>query len=546
MTAVLVRPQRAAPAAAPSRAPRLLFAAVLACYLAVGAVLVFGFDSIMEDALSRVAAASSVWWSADPKLAAIGYVWTPLPALLMLPFTPLRAAWPELVSTGWLAVVLSATAMAGSVAVLHGILADLAVRPSVRWTVTVLFALQPVILVYSANGMTEALLMVCLLAATRRLLRWAGGSDDSGADGTQLVVAGLLLGLGYLARYEAIVAAAAATGLVMAVSALRAPRGARRGATVLGDGLLVGLPAAVAFVVWAIVSWAVVGSPFEQFTSIYGNSALVAGGRTGGGLAAVGEQLLWLAPPAAPVVLLAVFRAVRRRDAVATVPLAVFGSVLAFEWALNVAGSLFGFLRYQIMVVPLVAVLLGILLAGGGTGLRRAGPAFGTAVAAAVLGTSLVSSAALVLDRPELASQEYLRVRPVADALTGTGGADTGANGMWAQDRALAAWLDGLHLPPASVLADTGSAFAVVAASDNPRQFLITSDDGFAAALADPPGHGIRYLLRNEHGGVDTVRNTWADLGTPQGPTWARRVAVYPGAGPWSYGWTVWAVTPAP
>jgi len=175
MTAVLVRQQRAAPAAAPSRAPRLLFAAVLACYLAVGAVLVFGFDSIMEDALSRVAAASSVWWSADPKLAAIGYVWTPLPALLMLPFTPLRAAWPELVSTGWLAVVLSATAMAGSVAVLHGILADLAVRPSVRWTVTVLFALQPVILVYSANGMTEALLMVCLPAATRRCGPRCGG-----------------------------------------------------------------------------------------------------------------------------------------------------------------------------------------------------------------------------------------------------------------------------------------------------------------------------------------------------------------------------------
>jgi hypothetical protein len=104
----------------------------------------------------------------------------------------------------------------------------------------------------------------------------------------------------------------------------------------------------------------------------------------------------------------------------------------------------------------------------------------------------------------------------------------------------------GLHLPPASVLADTGSAFAVIAASDNPRQFLVTSDDGFAAALADPPSHGIRYLLRNEHGGVDTVRNTWADLGTTQGPTWARRVAVYPGAGPWSYGWTVWAVTPVP
>ena len=160
----------------------------------------------------------------------------------------------------------------------------------------------------------------------------------------------------------------------------------------------------------------------------------------------------------------------------------------------------------------------------------------------AVLGSSHASSAVLVLTRPSLASQEFLRVRPVADAIAHTPGADTGANGMWAQDRELAAWLDGLHLPPASVLADTGTAFAVVAASDNPRQFLITSDDGFAAAVADPPGHHIRYLLRNEHGGVDTVRNRWADLGTPQGPPWARRVAAYPGANQWSYGWTVWAV----
>src|SRR3954451_9653851 len=99
MTAVLDPPRQApgAPVATSAHRGRLLFATVLACYLVVGAVLVFGFDSIMEDALSRVAAASSVWWSSDPKLAAIGYVWTPLPALLMIPFTRLRALWPGFV-----------------------------------------------------------------------------------------------------------------------------------------------------------------------------------------------------------------------------------------------------------------------------------------------------------------------------------------------------------------------------------------------------------------------------------------------------------------
>ena len=536
MTAALAGPRRPS-VAVPVHRPggRRIFVIVLACYLVVGAVLVFGFDSIMEDALSRVAAASSVWWSSDPKLAAIGYVWTPLPALLMVAFTPLRALWPGLVSTGWLAVMISAVAMACSVATLHGILADLRLRPALRLLVTVLFALQPLIVIYSANGMTEALLMACLLAAVRPLLRWLATGG-----GTQLVAVGLFLGLGYLARYEAIVAAAAATLLVVAVSAARTSA-VRRVATVVSDGLLVGLPAVIAFVGWAIVSWAVVGSPFEQFTSIYGNAALVAGTRSTDGLAAVGTQLLWLVPLAAPLLVVVAVRAVRRRDPAVLAPVAIFGAVLVFEWVLNLSGSLFGFLRYQIMIVPLTAVLIGLLLSGPSVSAtwRR------WSVVVAVLGSALVSSGVLVLTQPVLASQEYLRVRPALDAVTHAPGAGTGANGMWAQDRALAAWLDAKHLPQASVLADTGTAFAVIAASANPRQFLITSDTGFDAALADPPGHGIRYLLRNEHGGVDTVRARWADLGTAAGPVWARPVATYPGANQWSYGWTVWAVTPS-
>lgn len=545
MTSLLQRP--VSPHRAPPRpgrgAGRMLFTVVLGIYLTIGAVLVFGFDSIMEDALSRVAAASSVWWALDPKLAAVGFVWTPLPALIMVVFTPLRAVWPQLVSTGWLAVVLSATAMAAAVTTLHAILADLRVRPSARWTLTGLFALQPLILVYSANGMTEALLMLFLLSATRRLLRWMSASTQ--ADATQLVSAGLFLGLGYLARYEAIVAAAAVTVVVMAVTWLRTPRTEPRWPGVLVDGLLVALPAGAAFLLWAIISWAVVGSPFEQFTSVYGNSAQVAGGGgRSGGLTDVGRQLLWLIPLAVPVLVTATVRALRAREPLVLIPLALFGSVLAFEWLLNLTGTLFGFLRYQIMVVPLVAVLLGILLCRQRPvgGWRSAG-ALG--LIGLVLGSSLATSAVLLFTQPVLASQEYLRVRPAVEALLGQPVTDTGANGMWTDDRAIAARLDALHLPPGSVLADTGSAFAIVAASRNPHQFLITSDDGFPAALADPPAHAIRYLLRNEHGAVDTVRTTWPDLGTTTGPAWAHKIAQYPGAGPWSYAWTLWATEPA-
>ena len=555
MTAALLDRPSAGPGATPRRrratSGRLVFLVVLAAYAATAAVLVLGFDSIMEDALSRLSAASSVWSALDPKLAAVGFVWTPLPALLMVPFTPPRALWPELVSTGLLAALLSAVAMAAAVAVLHGLLGDLRVRPAARWALTALFALQPIVVVYSANGMTEALLVLFLLLAARRLLAWSRGGAD--ADATQLVAAGLFLGLGYLARYEAVVAAAAATTLVVATTALRAPRG-RRTAAVVADGLLIGMPAVAAFVLWAVVSWSIVGRPFEQFTSVYGNSALVAGGSGGAaGAADVVAQLLWLVPLALPVLLAAGLHAGRRRDPAVLVPVALFGSVLALEWALHLSGNLFGFLRYQITLVPLVAVLLGLLLqrARPGRGPRTAGA---VVLVMAVLGSALASSAALLLTQPVLASQEHLRVAPAVAALGGPAAADLpagdpGANGMWADDRALAARVDALgdalDLPPGSVLADTGAAFAVVAASLDPQRFLITSDDGFAAALADPPAHGIRYLLRNERGGVDTVRSTWPGLGGPGGPSWARLVAEHPGAGPWSYSWTLWEVGPA-
>ncbi|GAA1862316.1 glycosyltransferase family 39 protein [Pseudonocardia alni subsp. carboxydivorans] len=532
MTALLDRPAPPADTAAVSRpATRAVFVAALTGYLLLGAALVFGFDSIMEDALARVSAASTVTAALDPKLAAVGFVWTPLPALLMVPFAPLRAVWPGLVSTGFLAVLVSAPAMAGVVAGVHGIAHDLRVRRSARAVLTAGTAVAPLLVVYATNGMTEALLLVFLVLAVRRLLRWTAGPGRH----TDLVAAGLFLGLGYLARYEAVVAAAAATTLVAAVTLHRTRY--RPWAAVGADVLLVGGPAVVAFVLWAGLSWLTVGSPFEQFTSAYGNAALTAGGtREPGGLADVAVQLGALAPLGAVVAVAAAVVALRRRDPAAAVPVAVLGSVLAFEWALRAGGQLFGFLRYQIAVLPLVTVLLALLLAGGAARPGRLRAVGATLLAAAVLGTSAWGSAALVLTDPVRATQEYHRIAPVVAALTGGPPAAGDANGMWAQDREVAERIDALDLPDGSVLADSGAAFAVLAASARPSAFLVTSDDGFDAALADPAGQGIRYVLRNDSGGVDAVRARHPD---PSGWT---RVASWPGATRFSYTWSLWRV----
>ncbi|GAA4881850.1 hypothetical protein [Actinomycetospora straminea] len=563
MTDVATRPllPGALPPAPRPRRPRrrptavlTWFLGALAVYVAAGAVLVLVHDGVMEDALARVSAASSVWSSSDPKLAAIGYVWTPLPALLMVPFTPLRVLWPALVSQGYLAALLSAVASAAAVATTWGLLGDLRVRPLPRVLTTLLFALSPMVLLYAGNGMTEALLVAFLLAAARRLLAWVRDGET-----TALVAAGLFLALGYLARYEALVATLGAAVVVTVVTARRTGtlrRPARRRDAVLVDVGLVAGPPAAAFVLWAVVSWLVVGSPFEQFTSAYGNAALLAGADAAAvSIAVPARQLTWLAPALVPLLVLVLARALWRAPrgpalALVAVPVALFGAVLAFEWVTYLSGNLFGFLRYQITAIPLVVVLLGLLLArdhddrrddepGTAAAVLRAG--VGALVVVAVLGAGIATSARAMVTEPVDATQEYHRVAPLAGAPTAES-----ALGMWASDREVAERVDAMDLPAASVLVDSGSGFAVVAASRHPERFLITSDDGFAAALADPPAHGIRVVLRSEGGGVDAVRARWASLGTPAGPAWARPLGAVAPATRFSPTWTLWEVSGRP
>ena len=53
-----------------------------------------------NDSMSRSASALSVLYSADPKLANIGFVWPPLPTLLGVFWALLYPIWPGIVSSG--------------------------------------------------------------------------------------------------------------------------------------------------------------------------------------------------------------------------------------------------------------------------------------------------------------------------------------------------------------------------------------------------------------------------------------------------------------
>lgn len=489
-----------------------LFAALSAAYLAVGAVLAVRFGWLMGDALSRTYAAQAVLHSRDPHVSAIGFVFTPLTALLQLPLVAFAEVVPAITRWNLSAVVVSALFMAGAVVQIRGICRDRGLGRVQTAALTAVFAINPMIVLYAANGMSEAIFLFFLVWTVRRLVRWISTDDVH-----DLLLAGIALAFAYLTRYDAVAAVAAAAGLVFGVTLLR--RGwAHRGTTVrraVLDAVLVAGPGLIAFLVWAATSWLITGQAFAQFSSTYGNAAILeqSGGPSGdplGNTAYVLTAVLALGPAIPLLVPSVAGLSWRRRDAEFLVGPALFGSVLAFQAITYVAGSTFGFLRFFVAAIPLATVACAqVLSARGAVPTRRpgafardrVGPAsprdrtrFRRLVAAGTVALSVASLpvTTAVLLQPSLSPQQY-----AVGHLLDRDPPDEAERiiASFSTERALADYLDARDLPDGSVLTDTVFGFAVVVASQRPRQFVVPSDEDFTTVLNDPAEAGVQLML---------------------------------------------------
>src|SRR4029077_2692106 len=244
----------------------IVFVVVLGFYLIVASLLVFSGNALAGDGVSRVATANRILFSRDPHLAAVGFVWSPLPNLVLLPLVTCNFLWRALVREAFAGNIISSAFMAGAVWQLLGFLRDIGAGRTMRLILTASFALHPMIVLYAANSMSEAQFIFFLLLVVRYLARWLR-TNDSGP----LVVTGLGLGLAYLTQYEAVAAAAAVVPIVALGSYLRsAGTRASRLTLAICDCLIACTPIAVAFVLWAVASWVITGVPFQQFSSAYG------------------------------------------------------------------------------------------------------------------------------------------------------------------------------------------------------------------------------------------------------------------------------------
>jgi len=475
-------------------------------YLALAALLVFRFHVVSTQALGLVANASYVLFSRDPHVAAIGFVGSPLPSILILPLLPLRAIWPALSDVGFAACIVSALFMAGAVYQLYQLLREGGVSRIPRFALTLLFALHPLIVYTAAMGVVEAGYVFFLLLAARHLARWLRDADTMGA-----IIAGLALAGAYLTRYDAMLAGITVIAVVGVVSFTRARD--RRALTAVCDALIVGLPLAATAALWAAAAWLVTGNAVPQLLSTYGYLAQLDALRTHGIAPAYSIaspqrtliQLLALEPalPAAGVLLVIGWLSGRARASLAGIGL--LGPLAIAIIGASVLDFTFPWLRQLIVVVPLVTLLVGLGLASG----RRSW--LGPLAAGLMLLVAVPTTFGAMLT-----AQTGQEERPVLRTIAGR--PTPGASASTALAMTVARYLDGRALGDGSVLVDSFTGFPVILASRAPRQFIITSDRDFALAVANPAAYGVRYLLvpapadGNSLGSLDALNHAFPGL----------------------------------
>ena len=496
----------------------LLFGLLTLLYFTVGAVLMLRYNIFEGDGVFRVAGATFAMTSRDPHLAAIGFVWNPLPTLVEIPILGLSDWWPELRTHGLAGALQSALFTAGSALMIRRIALDRGVSDLWRRVAVACFALNPVIIAYGGSGMSEPGMLFCLLWCARYLLRWIRSAHVG-----DLAWAGIALGVGYLVRYEMIVAAAGAAGLVVVITVIRSEGRARTNAVVL-DGLIVAFPIATAFALWALAGWVVEGHLFSQLSSQYGNAAQVQQelAQESGFLHKqwwnIDQRLLGMQPFLGVAVFGAAAHSVLTRSAEALAPLATFGAVLAFSVWGEYSGTTFGYVRYYVAAIPMVIVIALAFWRPVSSASQEKWPKalssrLGAALTCASLFVAIPVTTVSMLN-PVIGNHQLLFG---ISSLFGRSGTST--NSLWYRrgfinERLLADYLDRKNLPDGSVLIETFNTSLLFLSSENPKQFAVTSDYDFKSRLNRPWELGVKYIVvtQSDNASIDAINQRYPTL----------------------------------
>lgn len=486
-----------------------IFILVLLLELGVGYYLTSIYGFMSGDASSRVANAFYVLYSREPSLANIGFVWNPLPSfmeMILLIFYPI---FPALASEGLAAVIVSGLFAALTVALLVKAGNQFGLNKWLSIAFALLYAFNPYIFYYGANGLTEVIFIYFINLAVIQTLLWMRN------DGARpLVIAAVALAFAFWTRYETVFfGSALAVAVLIWIWHTKQDSMKERLQEIEGTWIVLLTPVVFSGLLWIFFNYTIMGDGFYFLTSDYGNlgqatllmedekfTTLV--GNPIATLIFVAERLWYFS---IPLMIIFVIRLIERRlmrwDFLMLLVLAV--SIPSMQIILLLKGGTAAWIRYYMYVFPIVATWIPYEISQ--MKFRKTGSTLlliGMLVSAAVMG--------MMMNNPKIASDEYEAFRQ---------------NKLFAEQKAGAAATAFINenLSDQMIITDSFSSFRIIMGSSNPKHFVITSDDDFKESLENPAENNIDYILLPNPKAVlslDGVNQKYPNL-YEQGAEWA-------------------------
>jgi hypothetical protein len=460
--------------------------------LVVGYELVFRYQLVQVDAWTRALEAFYATMPPSFHLAAMGFIWNPLPSLLALPLAELRWIWPSLMTVGFASNIISSLFAAVGAIYLDRLLWRFGLGRTARILWVLLYVLNPLVLYYTANGMSDGMMAAAAIACLEGVVAYLE-TDRL----TSLVSASCWIAAGFMTRYES-VPIGAALGIGIAIAVYRRS-GDRRKAE--AAAVMFYVPIFCAGVIWMLLNWMIEKSPLYFLDSADSNAKQISSGGYNTPLvlaaahhlgAAAGDVLhftilFWPFLPLVAIMLLVQLK--RGVDPVGTpILLAAFGAPL-LQLALLYLHKSAAWSRFFIYYIPFGVMLLGALYYYLRPRLSKWAtitvPLFLTFV---LLSADLVTWNALHSHRwghgVASALAQIQQVRP---------GEIVPTNPYVLSGEQMAAYIN-TH-PNLKVLVSTFSTFELVPFVRNTSQLVITNDSDFKAVLQNPLGRVNAILV---------------------------------------------------
>ncbi len=508
--------------------PRMLAVGLWVFYVSCGLYLTFHLHYFAGDALSRVANAYDVLFGRNPHLGALGFIWNPLPSLFELPVVALYKIFPAVVTKGVAGIFVSGLFAAWGAIHLKRILKNFAVPQGWTYVITLIFALNPLIILYGANGMSDIMLVSCLLGT------YSGVFDFLTTQSLRrLVAAGIWMALGLGMRYEAV-----PFGALVILGLMAAQWGKTSPDRWKGSAIILGAPIVFSGGLWIYFNWAIMKNPLYFLDSNYGNLAQT---RTGayltpalqqayhsvtGTMGYLGHFTLLYWPISLGFVMAVIYAIGRRRDGRALI--LIFGAVgaVALEMMFAYLGHLGSWDRYFISFIPDGVLMVSFAAAKLGARFpKRWKTLWWMAISVILLLGNVGTILALqnpVLGHPDGQILDFAlqnrSLKHVSDVFYAT--------------EPVIQYLNA-H-PHLTVLADSFTAWPIIVRSPNFNRFIITSDYDFASILYNPRGRVSAILVPQPAGvsALDAVNRAWPQMWSGH-VTWVTLLKSFPGGSNW-------------